>query len=126
MDDPAKRKRFEATVLVHLDAAFNLARWMLRAEADAQDAVQEAALRALRFFASMQGPRAKAWFMAIVRNACRDRLKKMLLAREDAFDEEQHVPGSPSRAVPDAPHAAAERNSDARWLHECIAALPPD
>jgi RNA polymerase sigma factor (sigma-70 family) len=62
-------------VLVHLDAAYNLARWITRDSAGADDAVQEACLRAFRFFDSLQGPSPKAWFMAVVRNASLDWLK---------------------------------------------------
>ena len=56
MHDKANRARFESTVLVHLDAAYNLARWLTRDAAAADDAVQEACLRAFRFFDSQQRP----------------------------------------------------------------------
>jgi len=61
---------FEQEVLPHLDAAYNLARWLTRNEQDAQDVVQEAYLRAFRFFPSFQGGDARAWLMKIVRNTC--------------------------------------------------------
>ena len=54
--------------MAHLDAAYNLARWLARDERDAEDVVQEACLRAFRFFASFHGGNARAWFLAIVRN----------------------------------------------------------
>ena len=54
--------------MVHLDAAYNLARWLARDERDAEDVVQEACLRAYRFFASFHGGNARAWLLAIVRN----------------------------------------------------------
>src|SRR5438045_3901471 len=60
--------RFEARVLPYLDAAYNLARWMTRNDHDAQDVVQEAMLRAFRFFDSLEDPDARAWLLAIVRN----------------------------------------------------------
>ncbi|WP_266169578.1 sigma-70 family RNA polymerase sigma factor [Dyella subtropica] len=60
--------RFEALVLPYLDAAYNLARWLARDEADAQDVVQEAMLRALRYFDSFRGGDARVWLLAIVRN----------------------------------------------------------
>jgi len=63
------RSRFEQTVLPHLDAAYNLARWMTRNDQDAEDVVQEATLRALRFADSCHGADVRAWFLAIVRNA---------------------------------------------------------
>jgi RNA polymerase sigma-70 factor, ECF subfamily len=61
---------FERAVLPHLDAAYNLARWLTRNEQDAQDVVQEAYLRAFRFFPGFRGGDARAWLMKIVRNTC--------------------------------------------------------
>jgi RNA polymerase sigma-70 factor (ECF subfamily) len=61
---------FEETVLPHLDAAYNLARWLTRNEQDAQDIVQEAYLRAFRFFPAFRGGDAHSWIMKIVRNTC--------------------------------------------------------
>lgn len=122
-----KLTRFEATVLVHLDAGYNLARWLTRDEFGAEEAVQEACLRAFRFFDSVHGASAKAWFMAIVRNTClnwahenRQRL------REDEYDEEVHGDEglfcAESRV--ETPEASALRASDARWVRDAIAALP--
>ena len=61
---------FEQAVLPHLDAAYNLARWLMRNEQDAQDVAQEACLRAFRFFPGFRGGDARAWLMKIVRNTC--------------------------------------------------------
>ena len=61
---------FEQDVLPHLDAAYNLARWLMRNDQDAQDVVQESYLRAFRFFSGFHGGDARAWLMKIVRNAC--------------------------------------------------------
>jgi RNA polymerase sigma-70 factor (ECF subfamily) len=61
---------FEHEVLPHLDAAYNLARWLTRNEQDAQDVVQEAFLRAFRFFPGFRGGDTRAWLMKIVRNTC--------------------------------------------------------
>ncbi len=63
-------QNFEQAVLPHLDAAYNLARWLTRNEQDAQDSVQEAYLRAFRFFAGFHGGDARAWLLKIVRNTC--------------------------------------------------------
>src|SRR5215813_11245317 len=87
--DSQDRARFEQLVLPHLDAAFNLARWILRGRADAEDVAQEAMLRALRFFRGFHGGDARSWLLQIVRNTCYTWLEKnrpMDLATE--FDEE--------------------------------------
>ena len=60
--------RFEQSVLPHLDAAYNLARWLTRNDHDAEDVVQEAFLRAMRYFDAMKGSEARPWLLAIVRN----------------------------------------------------------
>ena len=70
MDPQIKARRFEQTIMPHLDAAYNLARWLTRNEQDAEDAVHEACLRALRFFPGFRGGDARAWLMKIVRNTC--------------------------------------------------------
>ena len=61
---------FEEAVLPHLDAAYNLARWLMRNDADAQDVVQDAYLRALKFFGGFRGTDARALLLTIVRNTC--------------------------------------------------------
>jgi RNA polymerase sigma-70 factor (ECF subfamily) len=61
---------FEQAVLPHLDAAYNLARWIMRNQQDAQDVAQEAYLRAFRFFPGFRGGDARAWLLRIVRNTC--------------------------------------------------------
>ena len=61
-------RSFEEVVLPHLDAAFNYARWLTKNDADAEDVVQDASVRALRFFSSFRGEDARAWLLTIVRN----------------------------------------------------------
>jgi RNA polymerase sigma-70 factor, ECF subfamily len=79
---------FEEAVMPHLDAAYNLARWLTRNEADAQDMVQEAYLRALRFFDGFHGTDARAWLLTIVRNTCYTWLKRSRsLELSGDFDE---------------------------------------
>lgn len=88
-------------MLPHLDAAYNLARWLTRDGADADDVVQEAYLRAFKFFDGFNGGDSRAWVLKIVRNTCYSWLQKNR-AREIAteFDEEQHtVEGRDSEAV---------------------------
>jgi RNA polymerase sigma-70 factor (ECF subfamily) len=67
---------FEETVLPHLDAAFNYARWLTRNDADAEDVVQDACLRAMRFFSSLRHENARAWLFAIVRNTWYSRVSR--------------------------------------------------
>ena len=62
------RQTFEEVVLPHLDAAFNYARWLTKNDADAEDVVQDAYVRALRFFSSLRSDDARAWLLTIVRN----------------------------------------------------------
>lgn len=80
--------RFEQTVLPHLDAAYNLARWLTRNDHDAEDVVQEAFMRAMRYFDRMKGSEARPWLLAIVRNTCYSWLEKNrpgdLVALDDA------------------------------------------
>ncbi|HVO06943.1 MAG TPA: sigma-70 family RNA polymerase sigma factor [Burkholderiaceae bacterium] len=66
----SSRQRFDTLVMPHLDAAYNLARWLLRDATAAEDAVQEASLRAFRYIESLRGDDARAWLLGIVRNTC--------------------------------------------------------
>lgn len=85
------RIRFEQLVLPHLDSAANLARWLLRNRADSDDLVQEAMLRAYRFFDGFRGGDARAWLLQIVRNTCYTWLEKNRPAElMTEFDEEVH------------------------------------
>lgn len=100
--DSNKLARFERLVLPHLDAAHNLARWLLRNNHDAEDAVQEACLRAFHFFDSFQGEAGKPWLLAIVRNTCytlMERNKRLDVGTE--FDEQQHSPEPETVADPE-------------------------
>jgi RNA polymerase sigma-70 factor (ECF subfamily) len=73
---------FEETVLPHLDAAFNYARWLTRNDADAEDVVQDACVRAVRFFPSLRGEDARAWLFTIVRNTWYSRVTRRAGAPE--------------------------------------------
>jgi RNA polymerase sigma-70 factor, ECF subfamily len=114
--------RFEKLVLPHLDAAYNLARWLTRNPADADDVVQDACVRALKYVGSLHGEQAKPWFLTIVRRAFYDwceRNRPGEIARDDA--------GAVDAAVDTAaigPEQAAVDSDDARLLADAIAALP--
>ena len=118
--------RFADEVLVNLDAAYGLARWITRDAGAARDAVQDACLRAFRSFEEMRGPNARGWFLAIVRNACLDQLRERREhAVEVEYDDDLHGAAADADAAAAlTPEDIAERSSDARWLHGCIEALP--
>src|ERR1700753_1969737 len=79
-----------ALLLAHLDAAYNLARWLGLNRSDGEDLVQEAYLRAFTYFGSFRGGDLRAWFLAIVRNCFYDRLRKRGVDRHSVFDESLH------------------------------------
>jgi RNA polymerase sigma-70 factor (ECF subfamily) len=80
--------RFQRSVLPHLDAAYNLARWLTRNDHDAEDVVQEAFVRALRYFDSLRQDDSRAWLLAIVRNTCYTWLEKNRPADMVAIEDE--------------------------------------
>jgi RNA polymerase sigma-70 factor (ECF subfamily) len=89
------RARFEQMVLPHLDAAFNLAVWILSSRTDAEDVTQDAMLRAFRFFEGFYGGDVRAWLLQIVRNTCYTWLEKnRRMKMTDQFDEELHMQSS--------------------------------
>ncbi len=113
--------RFEEAVLPHLDAAYNLARWLTRDPADAEDVVQEAYLRAFKFFDGFHGGDSRAWVLKIVRNTCYSWLQKNRgYAITTEFDEEQH-----SGEGGDA-EAALIGKIDSQILKSLLEELPPE
>src|SRR5580698_2145150 len=90
MDQARKLALFEQSVMPHLNAAYNLARWLTRTGPDAEDLVQEAYLRAFRSFETFQGTDARAWLLAIVRNTCFTWLRKKGERFTVEFDEQVH------------------------------------
>lgn len=103
-------KRFEALCLVHLDAAHNLARWLVGGAAEAEDLVQEAYLRAWKSFAGFRGGDSRAWILAIVRNTCLSWLGGRGGAQAVEFDEKVHTPAE-SEPEPERWRATAEAQS---------------
>ena len=115
-----RKQRFEQRVLPHLGAAYNLARWLTRNDHDAQDVVQEAVLRAYRFFEGLRGE-PRPWLLAIVRNSCWTWLQVNRPAELAGFDDHALEPRA---AEEPGPEALAMRQFDRRLLNEALAALP--
>lgn len=123
MADPGTLAQFEQAVMPHLNAAYNLARWIMRNQQDAEDAVQNAYLRAFRFFDGFDGSDAKAWLLAIVRNSCRTALQQNSKRAEVAeFNEKAHAvdEGAPN------PESSALREAEIQSLRACIDHLPTE
>jgi RNA polymerase sigma-70 factor (ECF subfamily) len=121
--DTNRLARFERAMLPHLDAAYNLARWLIGNAHDAEDAAQEACLRALTFFDGFHGEHGRAWLLAIVRNTCYDWLRKhrMNLHLQGAPEELDSAPDtSPS------PEAAQLRIADREMVRQGLEGLPAE
>src|SRR5438309_2301954 len=114
---------FETLMLPHLDAAHNLARWLLRNEQDAQDVVQEAYLRALKSFSGFHGSNGRAWLLTIVRNTSYTLMKKnRAVDLTTTFDEERHATDYESVN----PAALLEQTEDAELVREAMDHLPAE
>jgi RNA polymerase sigma-70 factor (ECF subfamily) len=114
---------FEAMMLPCMDAAHNLARWLMRNEQDAQDVVQEAYLRAFRSFGGFRGTNGRAWLLTIVRNTAYTLLKKNRTADlTTAFDEEIHATGYESVN----PATILEHAEDAELIKNVMDELPAE
>lgn len=116
-----KRSRFEEAALPHLDAAYNLARWLTRHDHDAEDMVQEAFLRAFKSFDRFYGVNARAWLLTIVRNTCytwlgKNRAHDLATSLEENIDEaESPVPN---------PQTLLLQFEDNRVLRQALEELP--
>lgn len=117
-------RRFERLILPHLDAAYDLARWLMRDAVGAQEAVQEAYLRAFRYFDSFQGEDGRAWVLGIVRNTCYSALGETPPPGSfEEFDESLHVESVAGSA---GPEGAAMTEETRALVHEAVAALPAE
>jgi RNA polymerase sigma factor (sigma-70 family) len=112
---------FEEMMLPHMDAAHNLAKWLVRNEQDAQDVVQEAYLRAFKSFGGFHGSNGRAWLLTIVRNTSYTLLKKNRAADlTTPFDEEIHASGHESVS----PATILEHSEDADLVRQAMDELP--
>lgn len=126
----ATQKDFERLMLPHLPSAYSLARWLLHHPQDAEDAVQEATLRAYKSFGTFGNGNARAWLLAIVRNTCLSMIQRRksdsnVVVLQSVTGDRQP---SPAEAVPDPSPSAESRlvlMEDQRRVHRAIAALPP-
>jgi RNA polymerase sigma-70 factor (ECF subfamily) len=117
---PAIGESFDEVVLPHLDAAYRLACWLMRNVHDAEDAVQEASLRAFRYFRTYTGGNGRAWLLRIVRNTCCGWRGHSSRAPSEPFDEERH---SDDRPACD-PETLALQAEDARLIEQAMRSLP--
>jgi RNA polymerase sigma-70 factor (ECF subfamily) len=121
--ESAELASFEETMLPHLDAAHNLARWLLRNEQDAQDVVQEAYLRAFKSFGGFHGSNGRAWLLTIVRNTSYTLLKKnRAVDLTTTFDEDIHATHHDSAS----PAAVLEHAEDAELIGKAMDELPAE
>jgi len=129
MDLSGKQARFAREVLPHLDAAYNLARWLLRNPTDAEDVAQEACLRAFRSFDEFRGGDAKPWLLAIVRNTSFTWLaRRKRDAAAEPYDEAIQASEAADPAnlagTPPTPEEELLRADERETVHRALAALP--
>lgn len=123
--DPEQARRFRELALPHLDAVYTLARYLLRDAADADDAVQECYLRALKHFHTYQGPAIKPWLFAILRNVCNAEYTRRANAPSTGAVE---LPENAEQAplwheAEDTPEATMVKQHDIGTIRRLIAAI---
>jgi RNA polymerase sigma factor (sigma-70 family) len=117
------RQTFEEVVLPHMDAAFNYARWLTRSDADAEDVVQDACVRALRFFSSLRGDDARAWLLTIVRNTWYGRFARTKGSRPVTVSDDM-TDDRPDDALD--PEALVLQRQTVERVQRAVRALPAD
>jgi RNA polymerase sigma-70 factor, ECF subfamily len=123
LTESPRLSEFERQVLPYLDHAYNLARFLMRNDQDAEDVVQEACLRAFRFFENFRGENIRGWFLKIVRNTAYTTLKKNRPAEMNVeFDEDQHASQTPALD----PSLTLDRAQDRQTVRAAIEQLAPE
>ena len=127
MPQDDRRRRFELLALPHLDAAYNLARWLAGNTTDAEDVVQDAYMRAYRYFDAFQGGNFRVWLLTIVRNAFvnwvkENRSSRMMFVPDTPTDDEAPIWTSPSRD----PEALLLESMDSQMLGQLMEQLPAE
>lgn len=118
-----KPKRFDDIIAVHINAAYNLARWLTKNDHDAEDVVQESFVRAYQFYGGFRGGDSRAWLMRIVRNTCYTWLDKNKAARQVEFNCDEHINAASDDPTPEA---VLLRNIESQILKAAIEQLPPE
>ena len=131
MSQQARVRRFEQLAVPHLDAAYNLARWLTRNDTDAEDVVQESFLRAFKFFDGYRGGSERAWLLTIVRHTCYSWLQQNRPAEViagydlEAADLDESAIDPIARRAESGPEIALMHQADEDLLNALIGELPP-
>lgn len=135
MDQALKTRQFEQVIMPHLDAAYNLARWLTRNSSDAEDVVQEACMRAFKYFDGFEGENPSAWLLAIVRNTCftymRRNHPREVVAGSDAITDKTMASaatifGSSRRELASDPETLLIDRCDRTRVNELVQRLPAE
>jgi RNA polymerase sigma-70 factor (ECF subfamily) len=131
LNNSYQREQFERLVLPHMDAAYNLARWLVRNPHDAEDLAQEAMTRAIKFFSGFRGGDPRAWLLTIVRNSCFTWLGRNRAKDLAEFNEEAHSSGISSSAdqssiqmPPSNPETMAIAQAESARVRRALEELP--
>jgi RNA polymerase sigma-70 factor (ECF subfamily) len=118
--DPERARRFRDAALPHLDEVYTLARYLLRGPADADDAVQECYLRALKHFDTFRGGAIRPWLFAILRNVCNSSYSQRRFAGPEMAEDAVPLWAE----APETPEAQILRRRDEQSIREMVSALP--
>jgi len=120
VDDPERARRFREAALPHLDEVYTLARYLLRNAADADDAVQECYLRALKHFDTFRGGAMRPWLIAILRNTCKATYAPRRFADQELAEDAVPLWSEPQ----ETPEAGVLRRRDEQSIRDMVSALP--